>query len=136
MSDDEFVDAKDWAVEVKVLEEKVYTVKKRAQSWEDESFRLRRDWERERREKVMLVKEKRLLESDVEQLRHDVNGVTRVRDGLIEKNNALEQEVTNLRSEVERGRRAWSMEKEMALWIGRNVSKLEKNNSVVGKEEW
>ena len=100
MSEDEFVDAKDWAVEVK---EKVCTMKRRAKCWEDESVQLRRDWEKERRKKVMLVKEKRRLESDVEQ---DVNGVT---DGLIEKNNGLEQEVTNLSSEVERGRRAWSM---------------------------
>ena len=74
---------------------------------------------------MMLVKEKQVLECDVEQLRQDVNAVTRVRDGLIEKNNALEQEVTNLRSKVERGRRAWSMEKEKALWFERKVSELE-----------
>lgn len=93
---------------------------------EDEAFRLRKDWERGRREQMVLVKVERRLESDLKGLREDLNKEMGVRDGLIQKNNALEREVANLRSEVEKGRRGLSIEKERNTWFEGKAFELER----------
>ena len=107
-----FFDAKDWVKEVMELEDKVKKqemdiseVKKKEKSWRDEAVGLRKEWERERREKTLIKRDKNRLENEF---------------------GSLERKVMDLRGEVEGGRRAVSVEKERSCWFEGRVQELER----------
>ena len=54
-----FDDARDWEEEKNVMEAKFIEARRKAISWEEEAVRLRREWDRERKEKMALKKSER-----------------------------------------------------------------------------
>ena len=90
---------------VKKEEMDISEVKKKEKSWRDEAVGLRKEWERERREKTLIKRDKNRLENEF---------------------GSLECKVMDLRGEVEGGRRAVSVEKERSCWFEGRVQELER----------
>ena len=84
--------------------------------WESEARELRKDWEKERKEKLSLIRQEKRLQSEMNQLRK-LNDAGRTRE------NALENEVVELRNAVGQGKRELAMMKE---WYEAKVSGLER----------
>ena len=84
-----FFDARDWEKEVRKYKRKVHESKKRERSWENEAMGLRKEWEKERKEKVMLMKAVRKLQGEIKVLATEVDRQNRLRDGLTTKHYSM-----------------------------------------------
>ena len=72
-------DARDWEEEIEVVEEKLIEARRSAKT---EAGRLRSEWDRERREKMVMNKSERRLETQVKELQECLARESRLRAGM------------------------------------------------------
>ena len=89
-----FMDARDWEEEVRVLKEKVEKGKKareqakrKEKSWQDEAKEVRKEWERERRENVMMKNDLKKWQAESEHLRKSLDKMYQKKTSYRERGN-------------------------------------------------
>ena len=107
-------------------EKRVHESKKTERSWKNEAIGLRKEWEKERKEKVMLMKDVRKLEGEIKALATEVDRQNRLRDGLTTKKLVLQQELTHMKAQVDKGTKELKTEKQKVYSLQGKLEELER----------